>query len=371
MRVLFFVDSFLPGYKGGGPVISVSNMATMLKGDLNILICTKNHDFGSREVYREVASDKVTTFEGKSVIYLSKMNIYNVMQTIDNFNPDVIYLNGFFAKSTQIVLFLNYIRRGKRVVVAPRGQLQENALKLKSFKKTVYLLIYKFFRIQTKVCFHSTDSIESNSIKQVLNSNNIFRVQNAVKEHYFEPLVKRSKMLRVLFVSRISEKKNLLFALKLLKFVEKEIVFDIYGPKEDINYWSKCEAVISQLPSHISVSYKGELPQPRVVTIMRDYHAFFLPTLSENFGHVIVEAMQAGLIPVISDQTPWLNLQKLGVGWSISLDKKESYVRAIEDLCEMQGEDYTNKSLGVMRYIRDKIDNKMIAKEYLDLFKQC
>lgn len=102
---------------------------------------------------------------------------------------------------------------------------------------------------------------------------------------------------------------------------------------------------------------------------MRKYHAFLLPTLSENFGHVIVEAMQAGLIPIISDQTPWRGLEKINIGWSIPLNRELDYIKAINSLCEINNKNYSHKSSGVINYIQAKIDNKLAAEKYLNFFK--
>ena len=102
---------------------------------------------------------------------------------------------------------------------------------------------------------------------------------------------------------------------------------------------------------------------------MRKYHAFLLPTLSENFGHVIVEAMQAGLIPIISDQTPWKGLEKINIGWSIPLNRELDYIKAINSLCEINNKNYTDKSSGVINYIQAKIDNKLAAEKYFNFFK--
>jgi glycosyltransferase involved in cell wall biosynthesis len=292
----------------------------------------------------------------------------SALKTIDDFNPDVIYLNSFFSKTTQLVFFLNYIKYNKKIVIAPRGELQDNALKIKRIKKYTYLFLYKFLQIQKNVHFHSTDIIETKSIKKLLNVNNVTEISNVAKIHKFKPLTKKTHELKIIFVSRISKKKNLLFALECLKSIKHDIVFDIYGPKEDVDYWNQCQDAINRLPANIEVKYKGELDQKKVIPIMRKYNVFLLPTRSENFGHVIVEAMQAGLIPIISDQTPWVGLQDVSIGWSIPLNRKVDYIKAIDSLCEINSKDYTDKSSRTMSYIHTKIDIKLIAEKYLNFF---
>ena len=53
---------------------------------------------------------------------------------------------------------------------------------------------------------------------------------------------------------------------------------------------------------------------------------FFFPTLGENYGHVIFEALSVGCIPVISDQTPWHEISLKHAGYELSLDNDFSKI---------------------------------------------
>ena len=75
-------------------------------------------------------------------------------------------------------------------------------------------------------------------------------------------------------------------------------------------YWEKCQRIIDDLPENIQVKYNGTIGHEKVVREMASHDLFFLPTLGENFGHVIFEALAAGCPILISDQTPWRNLEK-------------------------------------------------------------
>ena len=204
----------------------------------------------------------------------------------------------------------------------------------------------------------------------MFNVDAITELHNAVTIHKFSPLTKQNNELKLVSVSRISRKKNLHYALNILRTIKHNIIFDIYGPKEDIDYWRKCQDIIDKLPKNISVRYKGSLAQNEIVSKMREYHAFLFPTLSENFGHVIVEAMQVGLVPIISDQTPWLKLEDLNAGWDINLEDDKKYIKVIEELYAMGNKEYTNKSLATIDYIRDRLDMKKLTKDYIEFFNK-
>ena len=364
-KILIFIDSFLPGFKGGGPVTSISNLDKLLTKDFEVLICTLNHDFGDENIYETVPTNRITNYNEHNVIYLSSLTLYEAYKVINNFSPDIIYLNSFFSISTLKITLLNKLFFRNNLLVAPRGELQSNALEIKKFKKLIFLQIYKFLGLHKKVIFHSTDQIETVKVKKRFKNNFVIELQNAVQIHELKPLTKNKAELKVVFISRISKKKNLLYALNILSMVNHEVIFHIYGPIEDKDYWGKCLKLISNMPTNIHVNYMGSVKQENIVSKMREYHCFFLPTLSENFGHVIVESMQAGLIPLISDKTPWTDLKANSVGWDLALDDHKKFVGAINSLFLMRHEEFLKKSSGVMQYIHEKLNTNKLKKGYL------
>jgi len=93
-----------------------------------------------------------------------------------------------------------------------------------------------------------------------------------------------------------------------------------------------------------------------------------LPTETENFGHAIVEAMQSGVVPIISDQTPWRHLQEHGAGWDIDLSRPDLFRDAIHHLHAMNASAFHELSAGTIRYIQEKLKVDQLALEYSRTF---
>src|SRR3546814_19738997 len=108
--------------------------------------------------------------------------------------------------------------------------------------------------------------------------------------------------------------KNLLFCLEALARVHVPVVFTIYGPREDHEYWQRCEAAITALPSHVVAVYGGSIEPSDVVPALSRHDIFFLPTFGENYAHVIPEALAAGPRLLLSAPTPWRGLGEAGLG---------------------------------------------------------
>ena len=149
----------------------------------------------------------------------------------------------------------------------------------------------------------------------------------------------RKKLLRgvarIVFVGRVVPMKNLGFALAILAEVKGEVEFNIFGPLEDRVYWERCRGMLADLPPSVSVRYGGELHPDAVPAILAEHHLLFLPTLGENFGHVISESLAAGCPVLISDRTPWRHLEQAGGGWDLPLEDAEAFRQALQSCIDL------------------------------------
>jgi hypothetical protein len=74
------------------------------------------------------------------------------------------------------------------------------------------------------------------------------------------------------------------------------------------------------MPSNVLVKYCGPLPPENVPERLGAYHFFVLPTLGENFGHAIHEALSAEVPVLIGCGTPWTSVTSMNAGWIIQPD---------------------------------------------------
>ena len=82
--------------------------------------------------------------------------------------------------------------------------------------------------------------------------------------------------------------------------------------------------------------------QNQKAKVFYSYNLMFLPTLVENFGHAIVESLYFETSVLISDLTPWKNLEAFGVGWSIPLSEECRFISAIEQMPKMDRRERMN-----------------------------
>lgn len=373
-KLLIISNFFKPGFKAGGPIKSIDLFCKNLKDDFNILVVTSARDIGSYKNYEGIKLNDILNKNGYKVIYLSNYNFINILFHIGQFKPHLIYMNSFFSSQNMIIFICNYLKNLPNIVLAPRGEISKNALEIKKFKKKIVLSIFKIFKILKNIDLHATDKFEAEYLKKVFPHNNIYTIKNFVSTNIaqFKKSPKKVNYINICFASRISKKKNLKFALNVLndtRLRNFQLTFDIWGPIEDAAYWSECKKIISSLPKNIKVSYLGSFNPDNQIEKLSDYQLFFLPTLNENFGHIIFESMQLGIVPLISNNTPWQEISKLGAG-IYALDEKKKFVDYLIRFAKLDDNNFSHVSKMIVQYASEKINNTETKENYIRYFNE-
>lgn len=347
MKTLIFVDYYLPGFKGGGPIRTIANLINKIGSEIQFSLVTSDRDLDDTRPYSDIEPNHWQQV-GSAMIYYASPGIGWVLKLwgiILSFRGEAIHLNSFFSFRFSVLplLYWRFLKRGKPVILGPRGELSEGALALKSPKKRFFIALTKAMGLYRGVIWHASTEHEASDIRRVIGDNAQVRI--AIDIACPPPALtiqarQAGGALRMMFMSRISPMKNLLGAIQMLAQVHCPVVFDVYGPTEDTTYWENCLSAASELPSHIQFNYLGPLYPSQVPEKMAGYDIFYMPTLGENFGHVIAEALGCGLPVLIADTTPWRNLEQQGLGWDIPLFQPERFVAAIEICGGMQAKDY-------------------------------
>lgn len=372
--ILILCDWFLPGYLAGGPIQSIATLTAHLKEEFDFKIITTDRDFKSSVPYAGIKINEWTEFQGRQIFYVSpeNMNLTFVLQLIQSTAHDVIYLNSLFSKLFTVYP-LKWKQQGKltsKIVLAPRGMLRDAALAVKPLKKKLFIFYAKSFGLFKNIQWQSTSKQETQEIKNRIGANvSVTEVSNLPDfVNDTKAIEKQSGELKLCFIARIVDIKNLNFAIDVLKqMTQGKITYDIYGPKEDEAYWQQCELNAKELPANVSFSYKGSLEPSTIRKTLSNYHALFLPTQTENFGHVIVQSLQYGRPVIISNNTPWLQLENENAGYDIDLKDKTKFVNAVKSLIQLNQYSFEEISKSSMAYINNRLNIDDIKAKYVKL----
>ena len=373
MKVLIFAGGFFPGKTFGGPPVSVDNFCSLMK-EFDCYIVTSDHDNKSKARYSNIEVGWNNRGNAK-VLYLSDREYFSVNRLnaiVKEIEPDVLYLQSLFQDLTLLGLIVAK-KNGIKVLLAPRGELCSGAFK-KKYKKLPYLLFLRKSGLLNRVEYQSTSDEETEEICTYLRTSidKVHFLTNipSIPKNTFTRPEKIPGKANGVFLSRIHPKKNLDFALNCLMNIRGEVFFDIYGPIEDISYWEKCQEIIRQLPTNIVVSYRGIVGHEVVHEIFSQYDFFFFPTLSENYGHVIAEALIVGCPVIISNNTPWNDVDCFEAGWAISLSDSATYSSSIQKMVDLSHNDWIRLSTNAKLMANNKSNLNVLHEKYLAVFNQ-
>ena len=338
--ILCALRHYLPGHLSGGPVRSLSNLIDALGDSFEFRVVCLDRDLGVDEPYRGIETGAWRRMGKAQVMHLPpRIGAARAWPRIlREAKPDALYLNSFFDPWFSIVP--STIARASKIpiVLAPRGELSQGALRVKRRKKDLTLRVLRGVSLHARTIWHASSSSEMADIRRSLGTSADVEVASNIITASSGPHAVTPKVagaLRLMFLGRIARIKNLLTAIRLVARAGGPLRLDIWGPLEDVEYARECRAAAENVPDDVEVQWCGDVPHEDVTRRMAHYDAVLLPTLGENFGHVIFEALSSGLPVVISDQTPWRGLKEHGVGADVSLDDEDGFVREIRHLRDM------------------------------------
>ena len=373
VRVLTFTGFYLPGYKGGGPIKTVMNLLERTGTDIIFKLVTGDRDLGDSLPYSTVECGGWNRIGGNDVYYAQPglSGLLQIAKILSDDDYDILYLNSFFSIRFSYFPLLFAKLLGKKIVLGPRGEFSEGALGIKLRKKRLFILVYKLLHLHKGIVFQASSKFEAEDICRALGSDVDVRIAEDIgSQDFAETIVaKKTDTLKGVFVSRISPMKNLLGAIKMLGLINGPLCYDIYGPIEDDYYWLQCEEAIKALPANVKVNYKGPLEPRQVASIIAGYDFFYMPTFGENYGHVIAEALCAGLPLVIADTTPWRGIREKGLGWDLSLAKPEAFAAAIDALSSMSPEHHLKMRENVLAWAKHKFAQKDAVEANIAMFR--
>ena len=376
--ILTFVRYYLPGYKSGGPVQSVAALVEHLGNEFDFRIVTSDRDAGEQVPYSGIDHQKWRPVGRAQVMYLGprQRHLSHIARLMRETPHDLVYLNSFFDPCfTALPLLARRLRLAPQSpgVIAPRGEFSSGALEFRQLKKRVFLTAARSFGLHCGLTWQASSEYEAEDIHRVMG-----RVARHVRiapdlprmaSRGYQPRPRRPHTpLRVIFLSRISPMKNLLYALDVLAKVTVPVEFTIIGPVSDRAYWADCLTVIKSLPDHVKVNAPGPVPSEKVIETLADHDLFFLPTRGENYGHVITEAVQAGLPILISDRTPWKGLAKEGIGRDLPLTEPSEFARYIEEIANQSADEKARLDENLRTYADKTFFNNDLIRKMRECF---
>jgi glycosyltransferase involved in cell wall biosynthesis len=211
-------------------------------------------------------------------------------------------------------------KSGTPLIITPRGMLEPWSLNHKAFKKKIAWQLYQKKDLHQARLFHATSLQEARNIRELGFRQPVAVIPNGVD---LPPLRERKApengMKTILFLSRVHAKKGLLNLVAAWKQIAEPGWRVVIAGPDEANHKCEVEAAIRQAGLQDFFQFIGPVSDAAKWDLYFQADLFVLPSFSENFGIVIVEALACGVPVLTTTGTPWQELATHDCGWWIDV----------------------------------------------------
>lgn len=271
-----------------------------------------------------------------------------------------------------IFICLIAVMMRKAVIISPRGELFPSAFQRKKRLKDVLFSCYRIF--EKKITFHATSETERNAILNIFPNSNVVILPNFIETSYANLPNERCDDL--LFLGRINCIKNIHILLEALVhsagFMDSMGKLMIVGKARldsELSYLEKLKRQVISLGLQDRVVFCGQKEGREKDALINRCKALILPSQSENFGNVVIEAMSQSVPVIASKGTPWGILNNKGIGWWVDASEKE-IAHALDHLYSLTPDEYSEMCKRCRAFVEHEFDIYLSKKNtWIEIYK--
>ena len=379
MRICLVTSSFYPATFYGGPISATWDLSQELaKKDVEMYISTTNANGNSRlkvntnRFIKQKEKLFVKYYHEQFINRFSLAFIFGIWNDIRK--ADVVYIQYLFHYTVLFSLLFSRIQT-KEIIICPRGSLGEWGLRYKKkyFKKAwLFLFVNPFIK---SVIFQASSYIEKDDILINFSKAKVEIINDGVDFLSFQEFNKYEKnaLLEKYTNTKCEAISNIFFSMGRLHAIKAfGVLIDAFSLfiKEDTNakliiaggddgVGDNLKQQIIDLKLQDSVFLIGAIDFEDKKTLLNNCDYFTLASEFESFGIVVAEALACGKPIVLSNKTPWKDLEKNKCGILVD-NEKNSFSNAFSKVIK---EKYDSKA--IKNYIQSNYDWSIITDCFL------
>lgn len=366
MKVLHYIPTL--GEKSGG----VGSYMQLLARDLGKLC--ELHVVTRKDDDMLMLENCEVHFVDESIWKYAKVK-KDFIALLKEINPDVVHSNCCWAPYSALCVrwakSLGYI-----TVLTPHGMLEPWIMKRNYWmRKLPALMLYQLDAIKQADMLHATADSEKENLLSLGWNRNIRVIGNCVQIDKIPMKISWERTGRILFLSRIHEKKGIEFLIEAVARIKEmskpgEMPFevDVVGIGE-ADYIDELKQYAQRLGVDDKIHFPGAVFGDRKFELYRNADLFVLPTHSENFGIVVAEALASGTPVVTTKGTPWNELNTHQCGWWVEVGTK-ALVEALMDFMSKSSEELELMGRRGRSLIEGKYSSVAIAQQFAMLYEE-
>lgn len=236
---------------------------------------------------------------------------------------DVIHVHGLW-QWPGVAARRAALRHGRPLVISPRGMLEPWALRQRAWLKGLALRTWEGRNLRACDLFHATSESEAARIRALGYGQACRVVPNGIEVPGLSSLPSGEPRRSILFLGRFHPVKGGDLLLRAWAGLQAEFPgwrLVMAGPDEE-GTRARWESLARSLDLPASAIHFGDpVSGMAKAQLFASAGLLALPSHSENFGNVVLEALAHG-VPVLTTRgTPWAGLETHGCGWWVPCEE--------------------------------------------------
>ena len=228
----------------------------------------------------------------------------------------IIHIHGIWTPPV-VAAGLQAIRSGLPFVVSPHGMLLAPALQRHWVRKRVALALAVRRILQSARLVHAASDAEAEAVRRVAPRAKTVTIPFGVELPGPRATAPGPRPKTMGYLGRLAAGKNLeLFVRAWAAERPAGWRLCIAGPDE-AGLRARLERMAASLGLHEAISIEGPVPRHDVGRFLTGLAVFVQPSVSENFGLAVAEALASATPVITTTGTPWAGVSLHGCGWYV------------------------------------------------------
>ena len=383
MRICLISSSFYPATFYGGPIFATWGLSKKLaeKGTEIYVSSTNANGGSSLDIRTNIFLRKEKNIFVK-YYYEEIRNMFSFAFLFgvwyDIKKADVLYIQYLFHYTVLISLLFSLIQR-KKIIVCPRGSFSYFTLSNRFVSLKDFWIRYLIKPFCKQVVWQASSYLEKRDIRRNLPDANVIIINDGVDFSSFQQfkninkqeLLKRYTNIQFKEVSHIFFSMGRLHSIKCFSvlieafslLVEKDLNAKLLIAGGNDGEEGRLRQQIIDLNLQHSVFLIGSVDFEDKKNLLNNSDYFSLASEFESFGIVVAEALSCGKPIILSNKTPWRDLEKNKCGIFVNNDRHSFYNGFLAVVNKKYDSDL------IKDYVKSNYDWSIIADEFLSNIK--
>ena len=385
MRICLISSSFYPAFIYGGPISATLGLAKSLASDdLQVFISTTNANGNDRlnvPLNQFIQKEKNLFIKYYHEEFINRFSLAFLCGIWSDIKKSkIIYIQYLFSYTVIISLFFSLLQ-SKKIIICPRGSFSSYTLSYRrSFIKRIWISLF-FAPFQKSIIWHASSYLEEKDIKSTFPNSKVVIVNDGIDFNSFQyaSTLNRDELVYKYTLQKNKKISDIFFSMGRLHPVKSFDIlikaFYIYIKKNknailliaggDDGHEKELKSLVIKLNLENSVFLIGPVNFDDKKTLLNNCDYFTLASKFESFGIVIAEALCCGKPIILSNKTPWNDLESNKCGILVNNDSN-SFSSAFNEIKSMKFDSEKIKNIAKVNFDWTVISQKFLKNFIID-----